>query len=534
MSHLLEVEDLHVAFRTPSSIVRAVRGVSFTIDKGETLAIVGESGSGKTVTGLSVPQLLPYGTAFHERGSIRLDGQELVGASAGKLQNLRGSRIGLIFQEPMTSLNPLHPIARQIGESLQLHRGLTGRPARERVLELLRLVGLDSAESRLNAYPHQLSGGQRQRVMIAMALANEPDLLIADEPTTALDATIQAQILALLADLRDRLDMALLLITHDLGVVAKAADRVAVMNDGEIVEQGTIDAVLQHPQHLYTRHLVASEPSGTPAPYDPAGETVVETRDLKVHFPITRGILRRTVDYLRAVDGVSATLKRGQTIGVVGESGSGKTTFGLALLRLIESKGPVVFLGRDIQGWKPGDIRPMRRHMQVVFQDPYGSLSPRLIVEEIVGEGLGLHRPELGVEDRRTEVARALAEVGLEPGLLDRLPHELSGGQRQRVSIARAMILDPEFVVLDEPTSALDLSVQAQIVDLLRGLQAKHRTAFLFISHDMKVVRALSHHVIVMRTGKVVEQGPSEEVFERPQDPYTKALLAAAFRLETA
>jgi len=534
MSHLLAVRDLHVSFRTPTSIVRAVRGASFSIDKGETLAIVGESGSGKTVTGLSIPQLLPYDIASHEKGSIQFDGQELLGADEPLLRRLRGGRIAMIFQEPMTSLNPLHTIDRQIGESLRLHRGLTGKPARDRILELLKLVGLDQAESRLNAYPHQLSGGQRQRVMIAMALANEPDLLIADEPTTALDATIQAQILALLADLRDRLDMALLLITHDLGVVAKTADRVAVMNDGEIVEQGAVEGVLKNPQHPYTRHLVESEPSGVPAPYDPAGETVIETQDLKVHFPITRGVLRRTVDYVRAVDGVSATLRRSQTIGVVGESGSGKTTLGLALLRLIESKGPVVFLGRDIQGLKPGEIRPMRRHMQVVFQDPYGSLSPRLTVDEIVGEGLELHRPELGRDDRRAEVARALAEVGLDAGMQDRLPHELSGGQRQRVSIARAMILNPEFVVLDEPTSALDLSVQAQIVDLLRGLQAKHRTAFLFISHDMKVVRALSHHVIVMRAGKVVEQGSSEDVFERPQDSYTKSLLAAAFRLETA
>jgi len=534
VSHLLEVRDLHVSFRTPSGIVRAVRGASFSIDKGETLAIVGESGSGKTVTGLSIPQLLPYDAAFHEQGSIRLDGQELIGADVDTLRGLRGGRISMIFQEPMTSLNPLHTIARQIGESLQLHRGLIGRPARDRILELLRLVGLNHAESRLNAYPHQLSGGQRQRVMIAMALANEPDLLIADEPTTALDATIQAQILGLLADLRDRLDMALLLITHDLGVVAKAADRVAVMNNGEIVEQGAVDEVLKRPQHSYTRHLVDSEPKGAPAPCDPDGDTVVETRDLKVHFPITRGILRRTVDYVRAVDGVSATLRRGQTVGVVGESGSGKTTLGLALLRLVDSKGPVVFLGRDIQGWKPADVRPLRRKMQVVFQDPYGSLSPRLSVTEIVGEGLQLHRPELGTDDRRDEVARALAEVGLDPGLQDRLPHELSGGQRQRVSIARAMILNPEFVVLDEPTSALDLSVQAQIVELLRGLQAKHRTSFLFISHDMKVVRALAHTVIVMRAGKVVEQGSREDVFERPKDPYTKALLAAAFRLETA
>jgi len=534
VTRLLEICDLAVSFRTPGGIVEAVLGANLAIDKGETLALVGESGSGKTVTGLSIPQLLPYPAAFHPRGSILLNGEELMGAPEAALRRLRGSRVAMIFQEPMTSLNPLHTIGRQVGETLFLHQGLGGKALRERTLDLLGMVGLDEARSRMTAYPHQLSGGQRQRVMIAMALANEPDLLIADEPTTALDVTIQAQILQLLSDLRARLGMAVLLITHDLGVVAKVADRVAVMTRGEIVEQGIVRDVLRQPSHPYTKHLVAAEPSGSPAPCSPEARTVLETRDLKVHFPVTRGILRRTVDYVRAVDGITATVRRGQTVGVVGESGSGKTTLGLALLRLVHSKGPVVFLGRDIQGWHSRALRPLRRQMQVVFQDPYGSLSPRMTIGEIVGEGLGVHAPEIDREDVRKAVAAALVEVGLEPGMQDRLPHELSGGQRQRVAIARAMILKPEFVVLDEPTSALDLSVQAQIVALLRELQAQHDIAFLFISHDMKVVRALSHYVIVMRAGKVVEQGPCVDIFDAPREPYTKTLMAAALDVEAA
>jgi len=534
MTHLLEVENLSVSFRTPDGVVEAVKEVSFNIDKGDMLALVGESGSGKTVTALSIPQLLPYSTASHPSGSIRLHGKEMLGASDQELCDLRGGRISMIFQEPMTSLNPLHSISRQVGETLTLHQGLDPDRVRARTLELLQLVGLDNAESRLGAYPHQLSGGQRQRVMIAMALANEPDLLIADEPTTALDVTIQAQILNLLKDLQARLGMAVLLITHDLSVVGKVANRVAVMTQGHIVEQGDVASVLTDPQHEYTRHLIEAEPKGNPVAYNAAADVVVEARDLKVHFPITRGVLRRTVDYVRAVDGVTASVRRGQTIGVVGESGSGKTTLGLALLRLIESDGPVVFMGNDIQGWKSRALRPLRRSMQVVFQDPYGSLSPRMTIEEIVSEGLRLHEPDFTRQQLRDAVSAALEDVGLEAELQDRLPHELSGGQRQRIAIARAMILNPEFVVLDEPTSALDLSVQAQIVDLLRGLQERHNIAFLFISHDMKVVRALSHYLIVMREGKVVEEGPSNDLFDSPMADYTKALMAAALSLEVA
>jgi microcin C transport system ATP-binding protein len=457
-----------------------------------------------------------------------------MGAPEDVLRRIRGDRVSMIFQEPMTSLNPLHTIGRQVGETLRLHQGLGKQTVRDRTIELLQLVGLRDAEARLVAYPHQLSGGQRQRVMIAMALANEPDLLIADEPTTALDVTIQAQILALLKDLQDKLGMAILLITHDLSIVGKVADRVAVMTRAEIVEQGTVEQVLQRPQHDYTRHLIDAEPKGTPHPFPPDADVVIKVSDLRVHFPITRGVLRRTVDYVRAVDGISTTIRHGQTVGVVGESGSGKTTLGLALLRLVESKGPVVFMGDDIQGWKSAALRPLRRRMQVVFQDPYGSLSPRMNVGEIIGEGLQVHAPAMDRGEVRTALAAALEEVGLQPDLQDRLPHELSGGQRQRVSVARAMILKPDFVVLDEPTSALDLSVQAQIVELLRELQARHEIAFLFISHDMKVVRALSHYVMVMREGKVVEEGPSETIFEAPSHDYTKALMAAALDLETA
>ena len=534
MTHLLEIRDLSISFRIPDGVVEAVKGANLTIDKGEILALVGESGSGKTVTGLSIPQLLPYPNAFHPSGSIRFQGDELMGAPETVLRELRGDRVSMIFQEPMTSLNPLHSISRQVGETLNLHQGLGKHAVRARTLELLQLVGLDDAESRLSAYPHQLSGGQRQRVMIAMALANEPDLLIADEPTTALDVTIQAQILNLLKDLQARMGMAVLLITHDLSVVSRIAERVAVMTGGEIVEQGNIKSVMNNPQHSYTRHLIEAEPKGAPVAYDPAADTVVETRDLKVHFPVTRGVLRRTVDYIKAVDGITATVHRGQTIGVVGESGSGKTTLGLALLRLTASDGPIVFLGQDIQGWKSKALRPLRRGMQVVFQDPYGSLSPRMTVGEIIGEGLQIHEAAMTLIERRAAISAALQEVGLEPSMQDRLPHELSGGERQRVAVARAMILKPEFVVLDEPTSALDLSVQAQIVELLRELQKKHQIAFLFISHDMKVVRALSHYLIVMRQGKVVEQGLCDDIFDAPKEKYTKALMAAALDLEVS
>ncbi len=532
MTALLEIRDLAVSFHTPDGIVEAVKGLNLDIKPGEVLALVGESGSGKTVTDLSIPQLLPYPTAFHPSGSICMHGNELMGADEAALRKLRGDQVSMIFQEPMTSLNPLHTIGRQVGETLTLHQGLSERAARQRSIERLQMVGLGDAESRLTAYPHQLSGGQRQRVMIAMALANEPDLLIADEPTTALDVTIQAQILRLLKDLQSRLGMAVLLITHNLSVVAGIADRVAVMTRGEIVEHGHIDRVLKNPQHPYTRHLIEAEPKGSAVSYDPDADVVMETRDLKVHFPVTRGVLRRTVDHIRAVDGVTMSVRRGQTVGVVGESGSGKTTLALALLRLTESKGPVVFLGKDVQGWKAKALRPLRRYMQVVFQDPYGSLSPRMTVGEIIGEGLEIHEPDLTPRAQDEAITEALREVGLSPAMRTRMPHELSGGERQRVAVARAMILKPEFVVLDEPTSALDLSVQAQIVMLLRELQTRHKIAFLFISHDMKVVRALSHYVIVMRRGEVVEQGLCEKIFDAPQAEYTKRLMAASLDIE--
>ncbi|MEX2524776.1 MAG: ABC transporter ATP-binding protein [Gammaproteobacteria bacterium] len=531
MSALLEIRDLSISFRSPDDTIEAVKNASLTIDKGEILALVGESGSGKTVTGLSIPQLLPP-TAFHPSGSIRFRGEELLGAPLDLLRQLRGDRISMIFQEPMTSLNPLHTIEKQISEAICIHKKTSPEQTRQRVLELMQLVGLHDAGHRLTAYPHELSGGQRQRVMIAIALANDPDILIADEPTTALDVTIQAQILQLLKDLKNQLGMTVLLITHDLGVVAKTADRVAVMTCGEIVETGPVDAVLQSPQHAYTRHLIEAEPKGNPVTPDPEADIVMETRDLKVHFPITKGILRRTVDYVRAVDGIDATIRRGHTAGIVGESGSGKTALGLALLRLTRSRGRIVFLGQNINQIKTRTLRPLRRRMQVVFQDPYGSLSPRMTVGEIVGEGLRIHEPGMSKQERGETISAALEEVGLDAFTQDRLPHEFSGGQRQRVAIARAMVLKPDIVILDEPTSALDMSVQARIIDLLRDLQARHHMAYLFISHDLKVVRALSHYVIVMRHGRVVEEGPTATIFDNPAEDYTRSLMAAALNLE--
>jgi microcin C transport system ATP-binding protein len=529
---LVEVKDLSVNFKVEGGTLEAVRRVSFHIEKGETLALVGESGSGKSVTALSLLQLLPYPKAWHPSGSIRLDGRELIGADEATLRQVRGDRVGIIFQEPMTSLNPLHTIDRQIGETLMLHRGMSRAEARARALELLHLVRLQEAEERLGAYPHQLSGGQRQRVMIATALANEPDLLIADEPTTALDVTIQAQILTLLRDLQRRLGMAMLLITHDLTIVRKIADRICVMTEGQIVESGSVAEVFERPQHLYTRHLLAAEPKGKPLARVPDAPVVMAGDHVKVHFPIQHGLLRRTVGHVKAVDGVDVVIRRGQTVGVVGESGSGKTTLGLALLRLLKSEGGIRFQDHEIQGWRSRRLQPLRRHMQIVFQDPYGSLSPRMSVGQIIEEGLKLHRMGGDRHGRRRLVAKVLEEVGLDPASQDRYPHEFSGGQRQRISIARAMVLEPKFVVLDEPTSALDMSVQAQIVDLLRDLQARHGLAYLFISHDLRVVRALSDEVIVMRGGQVVEQGPAEVVFDEPKHPYTQALMAAAFDIE--
>jgi microcin C transport system ATP-binding protein len=533
---LLEVRDLSVTFGAGANAVEAVKRVSFDIKRGETVALVGESGSGKSVTALSVLQLLPYPMARHPSGSVRFRGTELVGAPARELLSVRGNRVSMIFQEPMTSLNPLHTIERQVNEVLILHKGLNREAARRRTLELLSQVGIPEADKRLDAYPHQLSGGQRQRVMIAMALANEPDLLIADEPTTALDVTIQAQILKLLKSLQARYGMALMFITHDLGIVRKVADRVCVMTRGEIVEQGPVAEVFDRPQHSYTQHLLQAEPKGRPAEANPAAPEIVRLDDLKVHFPIKRGVLRHTVGYVKAVDGVSIALREGHTIGLVGESGSGKTTLGLALLRLEKSQGGIEFDGQDLQKLGQRDIRPLRRQMQIVFQDPFSSLSPRMSVGEIVGEGLEVHGIGTPVE-RAKMIDEALAEVGLDaqrfPGVRERYPHEFSGGQRQRIAIARALVLKPRFIVLDEPTSALDMSVQAQIVDLLRDLQVRHRLAYLFISHDLRVVRALADEVVVLRAGKVVERGPAAQVFGSPQTPYTKALIAAAFNLET-
>jgi microcin C transport system ATP-binding protein len=529
---LLEIKNLSISFGTGEREVKAVRGVSFAIGRGETVALVGESGSGKSATALSVLQLLPYPTAHHPTGSIRFDGREVVGASEVAMRPIRGGRVGIIFQEPMTSLNPLHTIEKQVGEVLFVHKKLDKTSARARIIELLQQVGLPEAESRLQAYPHQLSGGQRQRVMIAMALANDPDLLIADEPTTALDVTIQAQILALLRELQQRRRMSLLLITHDLGIVRKVADRVCVMTEGRIVEQGPTAAIFEHPKHSYTRKLLAAEPKGMPFRIEGEVPVVMRADRLKVWFPIKRGVLRRVVGHIKAVDGVSVVVRQGHTLGVVGESGSGKTTLALGLLRLERSDGPIVFMGRDIQGLDWTALRPLRREMQIVFQDPYGSLSPRMSIYQIVEEGLLVHGAKADAEARPALIAAALTEVGLDPASMHRYPHEFSGGQRQRIAIARAMVLKPRFVVLDEPTSALDMSVQAQIVDLLRDLQAKHGLAYMFISHDLKVVRALADEVIVMRAGRVVEQGPAERIFEAPREPYTRALIAAAFNIE--
>jgi microcin C transport system ATP-binding protein len=529
---LLEVRDLEVSFGRGANEVKAVRGISFGIDKGETVAVVGESGSGKSVTALAIMQLLPYPLAHHPGGSIRFRGQELVGASEDAMRKIRGNDIAMVFQEPMTSLNPLHTIEKQVNEVLILHKGMNRSEARARTLELLRLVGIADAGKRLSAYPHELSGGQRQRVMIAMALANDPDLLIADEPTTALDVTIQAQILKLLRELQAKLGMAVLLISHDLNIVRKQAQRVCVMTEGKIVEQGPVAEVFASPKHEYTRKLLAAEPKGRPAPASPGAPQVMEGNDVKVWFPIKAGLLRHTVDHVKAVDGVSILVREGHTVGVVGESGSGKTTLGLALLRLIESKGAIAFNGTPIDGLRSGEMRPLRRQMQIVFQDPYGSLSPRLSVGQIVAEGLKVHDLGGTEEEREALIVGALKEVGLDPETRDRYPHEFSGGQRQRIAIARAMILKPRFVVLDEPTSALDMSVQAQIVDLLRDLQVKHNLAYMFISHDLRVVRALADEVIVLQGGKVMEQGPAERIFSRPQHPYTQALMAAAFNLE--
>jgi microcin C transport system ATP-binding protein len=531
---LLSVRDLSVKFCMGKSEMLAVDRISFDIRKGETVALVGESGSGKSCAALSVMKLLPYPSAQHPCGQIIFKSQDLVPLPDHKMRQVRGDDISIIFQEPMTSLNPLHTIEQQITEILELHRGITGPAARARVIELLTQVGIVDPETRLKSYPHQLSGGQRQRAMIALALANEPDLLIADEPTTALDVTVQAQILKLLKDLQSRLGMAMLFITHDLRIVRRVADQVCVMTQGKIVEQGPVEQVYRNPQHPYTRQLLAAEPKKEPAPLNPSGPIVLKTDNLKVWFPIKRGVLRHTVGHIKAVDGVSVELRKGETLGVVGESGSGKTTLGLAILRLISSEGPVVFMGNELQGLRFKAMRPFRRNMQIVFQDPYGSLSPRMSVEDIVTEGLRVHHPKLSHEECEARVIHALTEVGLDPSTRHRYPHEFSGGQRQRIAVARAIVLEPTFVVLDEPTSALDMLIQSQICALLRKLQREHDLTYMFISHDLKVVASLASRLMVMRHGKVVEEGAAAELFAAPKTDYTRALFAAAFNLETA
>jgi microcin C transport system ATP-binding protein len=531
---LISVSDLSVAFTQGGRTTLAVDRVSFDLAKGETLALVGESGSGKSVSALSILKLLPYPPASHPSGSIEFKGQDLLALDEDGLRKVRGNDITMIFQEPMTSLNPLHTIERQIGEILEIHRGLTGSSQRRRILELLDQVGIRDAESRLGAFPHQLSGGQRQRVMIAMALANDPELLIADEPTTALDVTVQAQILELLGELQRDRGMAMLFITHDLGIVQKISDRVCVMQAGRIVEQGPTAEIFARPVHEYTRHLLAAKPKGRPPVTDTSAPVVMQGEQVKVWFPIKRGLMRKTVGHVKAVDGIDVTVREGQTLGIVGESGSGKTTLGLALTRLISSQGRILFEGTDISNHSPRQMRPLRNEMQVVFQDPFGSLSPRMSVGEIVAEGLAVHEPGLGRDERDARVCEALAEVGLDPETRHRYPHEFSGGQRQRIAIARAIVLKPKFIMLDEPTSALDMSVQAQVVDLLRALQEKYRLAYLFISHDLRVVRALANQVIVMRNGQVVEKGEATQIFDAPTKDYTRALMAAAFNLATA
>ena len=522
---LLEVKDLRVGFRQDGETVEAVRGLSFTVDRGETVALVGESGSGKSVTALSTVSLLPASASIS--GSITYEGQQMVGAGERMLRKVRGNDISFIFQEPMTSLNPLHTLEKQLAESLALHQGIAGEGARARIVELLEKVGIRDPENRLSSYPHQLSGGQRQRVMIAMALANKPDILIADEPTTALDVTIQAQILELLADLKKSEGMGLLFITHDLGIVRRIADKVCVMKDGEIVESGPVDEIFANPQHPYTRKLLSARAVGAPDPVAAEAPVMAETENLKVWFPIQRGFFRRTVGHVKAVNDATISVRAGETLGIVGESGSGKTTVALAIMRLIASEGGITFDGQDVRSWSTKHLRDLRKDMQIVFQDPFGSLSPRMTCEQIIAEGLGVHGNPDGREERDL-VAEVMEEVGLDPATMDRYPHEFSGGQRQRIAIARAMILRPKLVVLDEPTSALDMTVQVQIVDLLRGLQRKYGLAYLFISHDLHVVRAMSHKIMVMKAGDVVEQGEAQELFRNPKTEYTQNLLAAA------
>ena len=528
---LLKISGLCVDFNTSEGTFRAVDNVSFAIEKGQTVALVGESGSGKSVTALSVMQLLPYPRASHPAGSILFNGEELVGKKNSFMRTIRGEQIGMIFQEPQSALNPLHTIEKQIGEVLFLHQNMKRREVNKRILELMDLVGLSGLKNRLGAYPHELSGGQRQRVMIAMALANNPELLIADEPTTALDVTVQAQILELLNDLKKRLNMALLLITHDLSIVEKMADYVCVMQKGKIVEQKETGALFANPEHAYTKMLLSAQPRGEAIKTKTGAPVVLQGSHVKIHFPLSKNFFGKTTEWVKAVDDISITVRAGQTVGVVGESGSGKTTLGLGLLRLLNAQGEIIFDGHDISKFGRQAMKPLREDLQIVFQDPFGSLSPRMSIGQIIGEGLLVHRKKLSAAEREELVIGALESVHMDPATRHRYPHEFSGGQRQRVAIARAMVLNPKFVVLDEPTSALAVSVQAQIVDLLRELQEKHNLAYMFISHDLRIVRAMAHDLIVMKNGVVVESGPAAEIFAAPKEPYTRALLEAALNL---
>lgn len=534
---LLKIKNLTVDFKTPdvdnsNRVFHAVKGISFDIKAGQTVALVGESGSGKSVSALSVMRLLPYPSASHgDKASITFENEELLNKNEKYMRSVRGSKIGMIFQEPQTALNPLHTVEKQISEILKLHQGMNSDKARKRTLELLNLVGLPHLKERLNAYPHELSGGQRQRVMIAMALANDPDLLIADEPTTALDVTIQAQILELLQDLQKKLGMSILLITHDLSVVEKMADYVCVMRHGEIVEQNDAKALFAKPQHDYTKMLLDTIPRGTAHPFDKDANVIMQGRDIKVYFPKDVNFFGKVTSHVKAVDHIDITIRRGETLGVVGESGSGKSTLGFATLRLLDAQGSLIFDGTDISNYKKKAMRPLRSRMQIVFQDPYSSLSPRMSISQIIEEGLKLHRKDLSDKQRDELVVEALQDVHMDPETRHRYPHEFSGGQRQRIAIARAMVLAPELVILDEPTSALDVSVQAEIVDLLRELQQKHGLSYMFISHDLRVVRAMSHSLLVMKDGKVIEHGSAAEIFNNPKEEYTKALLDAAMNL---
>ena len=530
---LLKVKDLSVTFKTPQEDFAAVKTISFELNRGETLALVGESGSGKSVSASAIMQLTPANGHFAKQSSILLEGEELIGKDENFMRTVRGNKIGMIFQEPLTALNPLHTIERQISESLFLHQKISKIAARDRVIELLKLVGLDNLTSRLDAYPHQLSGGQRQRVMIAMALANEPELLIADEPTTALDVTVQAQVLELLQELKERMNMALLIITHDLTIVEKMADKVCVMQKGECVESGPCKEIFRSPNHEYTKMLLNAQPKGHAVDADDDAPILMKGVNMKIHFPKSKGFFGNVSQWVKAVDGIDVSAKRGQTIGIVGESGSGKSTLGAGLIRLIASNGEITFDGARLDGLKRRSLLKYRNDMQIVFQDPFGSLSPRMSVSQIIGEGLEIHRKDLDKNAREDLIVNALEEVDMDPKTRHRYPHEFSGGQRQRIAIARALVLKPKFIVLDEPTSALDVSVQAQIVDLLRSLQEKYKISYMFISHDLRVVKAMAHDLIVMKDGHVVEAGRANDIFENPQEEYTKNLLVAALNIKT-